>query len=267
MEQRNETFPNALEASLLIVGLFVVELLIGAALHDVKSISGIDPRDVSGVIAVLGNGVLFSALLHYKRMSYASLFHTSKTSVVATVGILIVPILCIVPGITLAVWTLQNVLEQLFPLARWQQAMFDQMMSHGLASVVTGCVIAPVLEEMLFRGIILRSFLGQYSRRGAILGSAFLFGLAHLNIYQFAAAVALGAISGWLYERTRSLWPCILLHASYNSLVTAIYFVLTGQESVAVWQPSAAFWVLAFTFAFLGTLLLQRLLAPSRTAS
>jgi hypothetical protein len=62
MEQRNEAFPSALEATFLIVGLFAVELLIGAALHDVKSISGIDLSDVSGVIAVLGNGVLFSAL-------------------------------------------------------------------------------------------------------------------------------------------------------------------------------------------------------------
>jgi len=267
MEQRNETFPNAIEAGLLIVGLFVVEFLIGAALHDVRSISGIDPRDVLGVIALLGYGVSFSVLLHYKRMSYASLFHSSKTSIVATVGILAIPILCIVPGIVLAVWTLQSVLEQLFPMARWQQAMFDQMMSNGLASVVTGCVIAPVLEEMLFRGIILRSFLHQYSRRDAILGSAFLFGLAHLNIYQFAVGVALGCISGWLYERTRSLWPCILLHASYNSLVTIIYFVLTGQGVEAAWQPSAAFWAIAFAFAFLGMFLLQRLLVRSPVAS
>lgn len=267
MEQRNETFPNAFEATFLVVGLFVVEFLIGAVLHDVKSISGIDPRDVLGVIAVLGNGVLFSALLHHKRMSYAALFHSSKTSIVATVGILAIPILCIVPGIGLAVWTLQSVLEQLFPLARWQQAMFDQMMSNGLASVVTVCLVAPVLEEMLFRGIILRSFLHQYPRRNAILASAFLFGLAHLNIYQFAVGVALGCFLGWLYERTRSLWPCILLHASYNSLITAIYFAFLSQESGAVWQPSPAFWAIAFTFAFLGTLLLQRLLVPRRAAS
>jgi membrane protease YdiL (CAAX protease family) len=267
MEQRNEAFPSALEATFLIVGLFAVELLIGAALHDVKSISGIDLSDVSGVIAVLGNGVLFSALLHYKRMSYASLFHSSKTSVVATVGILAVPILCIVPGITLAVWTFQSVLEQLFPLARWQQAMFDQMMSNGLAAVVTGCVIAPVLEEMLFRGIILRSFLHRYSRRDAILASAFLFGLAHLNIYQFAVGVGLGIILGWLYERTRSLWPCILLHSSYNSLVSTIYFALKSQELGQGWQPSVAFWAIAFTFAFFGTLLLQRLLISRRAES
>lgn len=267
MKQRNESFPNALEATLLIVGLFVVEFLIGAALHDAKSISGIDPRDVSGVIAVLGNGVLFSALLHYKRMSYASLFHSSKTSVVATVGILAIPILCIVPGMGLTVWTLQSVLEQLFPLARWQQAMFDQMMSNGLASVVTVCLVAPVLEEMLFRGIILRSFLDQYSRRNAILASAFLFGLAHLNIYQFAVGIAIGSFLGWLYERTRSLWPCILLHVSYNSLVTAVYFANLSEESGAVWQPSPAFWAITFSFAFLGTLLLQRLLVPNRATS
>jgi uncharacterized protein len=267
MAPQNDAFPSLLEATFLIVGLFAVEFLIGAAIHDVKSISGLDPRDAWGIITVLGNGVLFSALLNFKRMSYASLFHSSKKSAVATVSILALPILCIVPGVTLAVWTLQRVLEHFFPLDAWHQAMFDQMMSNGLGLVVTVCVIAPVLEEMLFRGIMLRSFLHQYSRRNAILASSILFGLAHLNIYQFAVGVALGSISGWLYERTRSLWPCILLHASYNSLVTVIYFWLTSQKPEEGWQPSVAFWIAVFTLAFLGTNLLHRFLVPRRASS
>lgn len=260
MTHEREAFPTAVEATFLVVGLIVVEFLIGALLHDAKSISDIDPRDVAGAIAVLGNGLLFSVLLHFKGTTYSSLFHASTTSVVAVIGTLTLPILFIVPALTLAVWSVNSVLIELFPLTRWQEAMFDQMMSNGLASVVTVCLVAPVLEEMLFRGVILRGFLHQYSRWKAILGSAFLFGLAHLNIYQFAVGLILGSISGWLYERTRSLWPSILLHGAYNASVTAIYYASTSDEVARGWQPSIAYWATAFAFAFVGTALLQRLL-------
>ena len=70
---------------------------------------------------------------------------------------------------------------------------------------------------MLFRGIILRSFLQQYDRRSAMLGSAVVFGFAHLNSLQFVLAFTMGLVFGWLYERTRSLWPGILLHMAFNT--------------------------------------------------
>lgn len=265
MNREHDTFPTAIEATLLIVALFAIELLIGAALHDVRSISGIDPRDVTGAITVLGNGVLFSLLMQHKRTTYASLFHSSETSVAATVGTLAFPILLVVPGLTLAVWTLQMILVELFPLAGWQRAMFDRMMSNGIASVVTVCIVAPVLEEMLFRGVILRSFLRQYSRRDAIFGSAFLFGLAHLNVCQFAVGIIVGAISGWLYERTRSLWPSILLHGAYNVTVTAIYYANVNEAVAAEWRPSVVYWATACVFAFGGTAMLRWLLLDRRS--
>jgi hypothetical protein len=52
MNRQNETFPSAPEATLLVIALFVAEFLIGAALHDVQSLSGIDPRDAAGAIVV-----------------------------------------------------------------------------------------------------------------------------------------------------------------------------------------------------------------------
>lgn len=260
MNREQETFPSITEAAFLVVGLFAIEFVIGALLHDTKSVSGIDPRDVIGAIVVLGNGVLFTLLMHFKRTTYSSLFHSSRTSVTAVMGTLTLPILLIVPAMTLAVWTVEAVLVEIFPVARWQEAMFDQMMSNGFASVVTVCLVAPVLEEMLFRGVILRSFLYQYSRWTAILTSALLFGLAHLNVYQFAAGLLMGTVLGWLYERTRSLWPSILLHGAYNIAVTAIYYAANDGELAQQWQPSPAYWVLAFAFASIGTFSLQRLL-------
>lgn len=263
MNHNNEEFPSAIEAVFLVLGLFAAEYIVRAALLDLRSFSGMDPRDIVGIVALLGNCVVFSVLLYYKRMTYASLFHPSSQSVTATITVLTMPVLLIVPGLLMAVSTIQAILVWMFPLSHWHQAMFEQMMSSGVASVITVCILAPVLEEMLFRGIILRSFLRRYRRSYAIVGSAALFGLAHLNVYQFAVGLVLGLISGWLYERARSLWPCIFLHAAYNSAVMWVYYSSQSTGQNIVWQPPVAFWIGAFILMFVGISLLQRLLVPS----
>lgn len=260
MKERNEHFPSALEAFFVVIALFVAEYVVGAALYDLKAFSGVDPRDVLGVVALFGNSIVFTALMHYKRLSYASLFHPSQRSITATLGTLSLPILLIIPALTLAMWTLMSALVLVAPMSRWEEAMFNQMMSNGLVSMVSVCIIAPVLEEMLFRGVILRSFLHQYSPRVAIAGSAALFGLAHLNLYQFFVGFLLGLVAGWLYERSRSLWPCILFHAAYNSAVTAIYFLQGSVQESDIWQMPALYWAASFVFAFAGTTMLQRFL-------
>ena len=259
LRERHGRFPSATEAFFLIVALFAAEHLVAAALRDLRGLSGIDPRDITGVITVLGNGILFSALLYYKRMSYASLFHPSSSSVAATLGTLSIPILLTIPALTLAMSGLVSLLEWLFPISRWEQAMFERMMSNEFAAVVAVCLLAPFLEEMLFRGIILRSFLQQYGRQRAYLYSAALFGLAHLNIYQFTIGFLGGILLAWLYERTRSLWPCILLHGAYNSLITWGWY--SGSRPLeTLSEASLALWGTSFVLAFFGFSLLRRFL-------
>jgi membrane protease YdiL (CAAX protease family) len=257
--ERHGRFPSVAEALFLIVALFAAEYVVAAALRDLRGLSGIDPRDISGVVTVLGNGILFSVLLYYKRMSYASLFHPSSNSVRATVGTLSVPILLMIPAMTLGMSNLVSFLEWLFPVPRWQEAVFERMMSNPLATIVTVCLLAPFLEEMLFRGIVLRSFLQQYPRQRAFLYSAALFGLAHLNIYQFAIGFFGGIVLAWLYERTRSLWPCILLHGAYNAMITWGWYAAPDTQQ-DVWDASLPVWGLCLLLAFVGFCLLRRFL-------
>jgi membrane protease YdiL (CAAX protease family) len=175
-----------------------------------------------------------------------------------------IPILLLVPGLVLLAGAINSIVIWLFPLSADDFARFETEMAPGWVPILFGCVAAPVLEEMLFRGVILRGFLRQYSRTFAILWSAALFGAAHLNIYQLATAFAIGIVAGWLYERCRSLWPCILLHASYNGFVTLYYNWLSSQTdgAGAGWDsgPTSA----AFVAAIVGGLLLLRLLDGRR---
>lgn len=78
-------------------------------------------------------------------------------------------------------------------------------------------IVAPVTEEVLFRGQFLRGFLGRYSPAVAIGLSAVLFSAIHLNPVQIPATLMLGILSGILFLRTRSVWPSIAAHMLNNS--------------------------------------------------
>lgn len=84
--------------------------------------------------------------------------------------------------------------------------------------IITAVIAAPVLEEVLFRGIIQDGFLKQYSPARSIIWSAVIFGVIHMIPAQALNACFLGLAFGWLYYRTRSLWLCMFLHFVNNSL-------------------------------------------------
>lgn len=96
---------------------------------------------------------------------------------------------------------------------------FEMMLNYKVAGFLTVCIIAPILEEILFRGILLRGLLQhKVNAAVAIILSSFLFGIAHLNPWQFIGAGMLGAVFGFVYYRTKSLWLCIFLHALNNTI-------------------------------------------------
>jgi membrane protease YdiL (CAAX protease family) len=90
---------------------------------------------------------------------------------------------------------------------------------HRWASFLTVVIVAPLTEEMLFRGVILRGFLQKFSAFKAILVSSLLFAFIHLNPWQFFSALGLGLACGWWYMRARSLIPVVLCHALANLIV------------------------------------------------
>ena len=86
-----------------------------------------------------------------------------------------------------------------------------------ILSFLVICLVPAVCEEILFRGTILTNLL-PFGRGNAILISALLFGLMHQNFLQFLYTFCAGIVLGLVYERTRSLWNCILLHMINNTV-------------------------------------------------
>jgi membrane protease YdiL (CAAX protease family) len=256
MTEQHESFPNAVQALLLIAVLIGLEVFVWLVVIDTSLLADVRAVDVSAFITVVGNGILFIGLMSYKRLGYGALFHPARHSVAATMTVVTVPILLLAPGLVLLAGWVNVIVMALFPMSADDIARFEAVMAPGAVSMLFTCVGAPVLEEMLFRGVILRGFLRRYTRSFSILWSAALFAIAHLNIYQAATALALGIVAGWLYERCRSLWPCILLHAAYNTFVAYAYYAGEFGTSAAS---------IGFTLAAAagGGALLFKLLSPA----
>ena len=114
------------------------------------------------------------------------------------------------------------------PTPTFIEEMFREIMSgNPVAKVIALVVIAPVAEEMLFRGLIFREFARRYSMRHAIFGSAALFALFHLNPWQAVVAFPIGVIAAWLVLKTGSIIPGIVLHAALN-FTSSFLFIPIG---------------------------------------
>ena len=119
------------------------------------------------------------------------------------------------------------------PMYEWFSMQMEMLSSDISVMIVLAVVMAPVFEEIVFRGIIQKGLVNNGMKSTtAIWISAFLFGLVHFNPWQFVGAMLLGVVLGWVYEVTRSLLMPVLLHA-FNNLVSTLIIVYTGTESFA----------------------------------
>ena len=105
--------------------------------------------------------------------------------------------------------------------------------------------LAPISEELIFRGFVLRS-LRPYGKRFAILGSAFLFGLFHGNFGQFFYAFAVGAVFAYVALRTGGIRYTVALHFLVNLLGMT---VAQAVEDSLVLSAIYGYLILAITVA------------------
>ena len=86
------------------------------------------------------------------------------------------------------------------------------------STLLCTAVMAPVCEEWLCRGMLMRGFLQRMKPVWAIVLSAAFFALIHMNPWQALPAFVLGCLFGWVYYRTGSLKLTMLMHCANNAL-------------------------------------------------
>ena len=119
-------------------------------------------------------------------------------------------------------------------------------------------LLGPVVEELVFRGIILGGLRTTGRIFSAIVLSALLFGLAHMNINQFSYTLCAGIFWGLLVEATGSIVPSLICHVMMNSVSVMMAFLLEksygeldGMMEVSGMESAVSYLATGFFFLFI----------------
>ena len=120
---------------------------------------------------------------------------------------------------------LMKVVIRIVPMPEWIQEVYrSQFLSRTsfLSALFGAVLVAPLGEELMFRGIILSGLLANYTRIYAIAWSAVLFGMLHLDLWQLVPIILSGLVWAWWVIRTGSLLPALFGHALKNLIAVTI---------------------------------------------
>lgn len=214
-------------------------------------------QSISGVIAIfmnffpvltdlllplsflLGFGVAAALIMVLKKLKPDQLKHFFHTQVkIFHIVLAIVLYFAIMP---LAEYLSMSIPTEGYPLLeelyKIVEQSFAMIFEHKVAAFIMICILAPLLEEFIFRGLILRGMLNNGINPWlSIIITSLLFGLAHLNPWQFAGAGLLGAVFAFIYWRTQSLWLVIFLHF-LNNFIAFMITLETESLDETVFEP------------------------------
>jgi uncharacterized protein len=162
-------------------------------------------------------------------------------------------------GAIIVLSEVDNLVRRILPAPEWIVRIFAELSApseHVWASVFLLVMVAPVTEELMFRGLILRAFLQRFRVGAAFLLSSLLFGVMHLNPWQFVSASALGLMFAWWYARTRSLVPSLIGHALANAVFVGLAWLPFEVRGFNTGDPFAGTDLQPAWFDALGVLLL-----------
>ena len=124
--------------------------------------------------------------------------------------------------------------EQIPMLPNIVEAEFEMIMQNRWGYLVVG-LLAPLVEEMVFRGAILRSLLRWKENPWVgIVISALLFALIHMNPAQMPHAFLIGLLLGWMYYRTDSIVPGVVYHWVNNTVAYILYNIYPTPDLTLV---------------------------------
>ena len=178
------------------------------------------------VTLVLGR---FRRLIEICRFSNWSLLYIPEGVVLETV--FFIPLI----AVSIVIYTTLKQLEGIFPdavkylelNAKAPQIFIMQTdwISFGIFAVVA-VIVAPIVEEIIFRGVMFNS-LKKYTNQYAAAGiTAFIFAAFHFNFIQFIPLFLLGLIFQGLYMYHKSIFPGMIYHAVHNGVAMIFLFVL-----------------------------------------
>ncbi len=186
---------------------------------------------ISGVVFQLGGIGLIAWFLRECGLDWGTAFGLRRTGaarevargLAVAVGVFVV---------TLGLMLLSQAVMRAVQLEPQPQSAIESLqkapdLARRLAVACTAIGLAPVFEELVFRGLLLVALRQAGYPRLAFWGTAVFFGVTHLNLMTFVPLVFFAVVLNWLYLRTGSLTGPIAAHAAFNA-INFLWVVFSG---------------------------------------
>ena len=188
---------------------------------DINAFTGTESNNtIVGITMVLSGIAMIWHLIHFKYVKFnlKSFGEVSGKTIALSIPLIVAGMIFI------------NLCSEFIGLPDMMQDTF-RAMSRNVFGIISIAIMAPLVEELLFRGAIQ----GHLLRKGmkplyAILIASAVFGIVHMNPIQIPFAFAIGMIFGWLYYRTGSVVPGMIGHFINNSIATIQMALLSKEE-------------------------------------
>jgi membrane protease YdiL (CAAX protease family) len=174
-----------------------------------------------GVLTGLGNlislGIVILIGFKKTKRKFNEVFKFNNASSLLWIAIIVFMI-----GFVIVTSELDNLVNYFLPMPEVFRNIFDVLMARQafIFSVIVVGIIPGIMEELFFRGLILDGLNRNYTQRKAIIISALLFGIVHLNPWQFYGGFIIGLISAYICINTNSILLSIYIHLFNNTLYT-----------------------------------------------
>ena len=208
---------------LILLGVFIVATVLGSLLTGILQKIG----SVSvGFGSFLGYVIQFSLVIIFGL--FQRKIRSPKGTRLLKFGLAKLDFVIILWG-TIMVLATGVVIEPLLNL--FPETYLDRLgniMAAGGWMMFTSIVIAPIMEEILFRGILQDALMRKYGVFVGILIASAVFGIVHIIPQQVVNAFMIGIVLGYIYYRTGALLPVILIHC-INNAISYFTWMLNGE--------------------------------------
>lgn len=250
-----KTYPTLLQAFLLIGVFLLVTVIVVSLIIIISLSSGSDINDIltSPLMAIgLAIPTIITAIVGVIRIGGWEVFTKQKFPGLTTTLLSI--LLVLVFG-----FAIETIMNNLFPSMADQYVQMVELLKSNWFMWIPAVVLAPIFEEILFRGVFMNGFLHHYSPWKAIAISAAFFGAVHGIPAQAIPAFFIGLGLGFIYWKTKSLWLVILIHAINNGLAMTFLYLDFPTENNIGGDSILLNWGLAAVALFVSWLIFQQL--------
>lgn len=219
---------NAKKTNWLFTAIILLNVVVVVALGVVTAYKNIEMGVISGLL--LSQAILFVPAILFllaTRTKIKDLIAVEKPKWLTTLLVIVITYLCMPLVVTvnaISMLFVENEVTNLQPLLQGVPA-WQLILMIG--------IIGPVSEEFVFRGVIYHGYRRSGRIVTAMLLSAFLFGLIHLNFNQMSYAVLVGVIGVLLIEGTGSIFYSIVFHVCVN-VTNVIQILMQNPETAAM---------------------------------